>query len=422
MAMRQIRRPVVAWRGVCVLVVLGAWVAQAGAQIDGARFRVRPRVDGTDVPVHASVRLPRRHAGLGQIDGMLAVELTCDETGQSVLGQIVRTDGQAELWWIVPEIRKGRATEWRAESKRFASPGLGAEGRRESFQLRRRGDASLRVFLGRTPAVEYMHARDTSTERRDHETYKVYHHVYSGDGNEQLTKGPGGKYTHHRGIFIGWRKVGYRGKSYDFWHMNGVTQEHRKLLVAEAGALLATHTARIEWDLSDGETVLTETRRVDVVRRDRPGVWLIDVTSTLEAGEHEVVLDGDPEHAGCQFRAHNGVHTDKNSAAKYLFHAEGVNPKKDRDLPWVCMSFGLSGERYTVQHMSHPSIPKGNVYSAYRSYGRFGAFFKKTIPAGRSLTLRYRFHVAKGDLPETRDEPARRYAWFAEPPKVESVR
>jgi hypothetical protein len=369
--------------------------------------------------------MPRRHAALRQVDAMLPLELTCEQTDRTVPGQLVGSGGLAELWWVLPEAKKGKATEWRVEAKR-GSTGLLArrvagDGRGEGFDLDGREGESLLVRWGRTPAIEYMLARDASTEKRAHETYKVYHHVYSGDGNALLTKGPGGKYTHHRGIFIGWRKVGYRGKTYDFWHMNGVTQEHRKMLARDAGPVLATHTARIEWDLGDGETVLTETRRVDVFRRRGEGLWLIDVTSTLKAGEHEVVLDGDPEHAGCQFRAHNGVHTDKKNAAKYLFHEEGVDPKKDRDLPWVCMSLGLSGQRYTVQHMSHPSIPKGNVYSAYRSYGRFGAFFKKTIPAGESLTLRYRFHVAKGELRETRDEPAGRYAWFAEPPKVDKI-
>jgi hypothetical protein len=68
--------------------------------------------------------------------------------------------------------------------------------------------------------------------------------------------------------------------------------------------------------------------------------------------------------------------------------------------------------------MSGPSIPKGNTYSAYRNYGRFGAYFKKPVAKGETLELRYRFYVAKGDMPD-RKEFAQRYTAFATPPKAE---
>ncbi|MEY4482606.1 MAG: hypothetical protein RL693_58, partial [Verrucomicrobiota bacterium] len=43
--------------------------------------------------------------------------------------------------------------------------------------------------------------------------------------------------------------------------------------------------------------------------------------------------------------------------------------------------------------------PKGARISAYRDYGRFGSFFKATIPKGETLTLKVRFLIAEGEMP-----------------------
>ena len=60
----------------------------------------------------------------------------------------------------------------------------------------------------------------------------------------------------------------------------------------------------------------------------------------------------------------------------------------------------MHGNRYSIVEMNHPQNPKGIKYSAYRDYGRFGAFIPKTtIPAGESLTLKFRFLIADGEMP-----------------------
>ena len=110
-------------------------------------------------------------------------------------------------------------------------------------------------------------------------------------------------------------------------------------------------------------------------------------------------------------------------AAKYLFYKDSIKGKGqfEKDMPWACMSYSLKGKRYNVQHMAHPTVPKGNVYSAYRDYGRFGSFCSTKTAAGKTRSLRYRYYVGTGDLPE-RATPAARYAAFATPPKVEIVK
>ena len=50
----------------------------------------------------------------------------------------------------------------------------------------------------------YMDALDLSTPQKRTETYKPFLHVFDAEGKAPITKGPGGEYTHHRGIMAGW--------------------------------------------------------------------------------------------------------------------------------------------------------------------------------------------------------------------------
>jgi len=277
------------------------------------------------------------------------------------------------------------------------------------------------LYNGRK-VTRYMYAYDTSSEQRVFETYKVLHHVFDEDGEKLLTNGPDGenpypksvKYPHHRGIFIGWSRLAVEGKSYDTWHMSqGVAQVHQKILEQKADRTKASSTALIHWKGGDGKVLIEEKRRTTVYRPAGRTILLLDFETELKAVGGEVYLNGDPEHAGFQYRPHDDVAKGPADVrAKYLFHKEGIDPKKDKDLPWVALEYGLNGKRYSVQHMSHPSNPNGGaVYSAYRDYGRFGEFFKHTIPAGKTLKLRYRIWVGKGAMPE-RGELAKRYSAF----------
>jgi len=249
------------------------------------------------------------------------------------------------------------------------------------------------------PLVRYMYAYDTSTPEARHNTYKVYHHVMDTDGEQTLTKGPGGKYTHHRGLFIGFSRFKHSSGSHDTWHMKGsAAQVHQEFVAQEAGDDKTSVTSLIRWLGTDGETVLLEENRtVTVHHNDRDAYVLVDFVSELKAVNGEVTLSGDPEHAGMQYRPHNEVA--ENNSAKYLFHEEGISPQKDLDLPWAAETYELRGKQWSVQHMNHPNNPKGTKYSAYRSYGRFGAYPTTVIKDGETLTLRYRIRITPGETP-----------------------
>jgi len=245
--------------------------------------------------------------------------------------------------------------------------------------------------------ARYMYEHDSSTKERHHETYKPYLHVFDAEGKAPITKGAGGEFTHHRGIFIGWSKIEFNGKKYDRWHMSGGDIVHQKFTSKEVKEGAAVVTSVTHWMDEKGEAFLEEERTMTVTEGAHGGRAFIDFHSKLTPLRGDVFLKGDPEHAGIQYRPANEVNA---KLTKYVF-PEGVTKVNGvKDLPWVAENYTLNGKQYGVVHLNHATNPKGTVHSAYRDYGRFGAFFEKEIQQGESLTVNYGFLILDGELPQ----------------------
>jgi len=260
------------------------------------------------------------------------------------------------------------------------------------------------------PILRYMYQRDTSTAEREFDTAKVFAHVMTPGGEETITKGAGGKFPHHRGIFIGWNRIEHGGKKHDLWHVRNTVQKHQEFLTAEGDDDGATITSQISWIGSDGEQLIREKRTYRVAESPEAHA-VIDFISELTATAGKLKLDGDPEHAGVQFRPSQKVA--ENQSATYTFHQAGVNPKETQDLPWVACTFRIDDQTWTVQHMSHPSNPTGARWSAYRDYGRFGPFPVIELDEDETEILRHRFRITQGDAPP-REQMAQHYQAFAQ--------
>jgi hypothetical protein len=259
------------------------------------------------------------------------------------------------------------------------------------------------------PLLRYVYVRDTSTPERNFDTAKVFAHVVAPNGETTITKGPGGKFPHHRGIFIGWSKLQHGGKSHDLWHVRNTAQLHQKFLETDGDKNGAVVTSLVKWVGTHSEQVIEEMRTYRVVPSDE-AYAVVDFVTQLKAVNGEVELNGDPEHAGIQFRPSQQVA--ENKSAKYVYHEDGVDPRKQRDLPWVALTVQVDDQPWTVQHMSHPSNPKGARWSAYRDYGRFGPFTVVKIGSGKTQTFRYRFRVTSGESPP-REKLAAQYQQYA---------
>jgi hypothetical protein len=256
----------------------------------------------------------------------------------------------------------------------------------------------LDVLLDGKIVARYMYAHDTSTKEKRLETYKPYLHVFDAEGKAPITQGAGGKlFPHHRGIYIGWQKLGYGGKTYNFWEMAGGDIVHERFSNEKADADMATFTSRTRW-LPNGsdKPVIEEERTITFHRAPAPARLIIDFTSKLTAPNGDVALDSNPEHGGVQYRPAGDISPRE---TVYLFPTANADAHKDRDYPWVGETYTLNGKQYSVVEMSSPANPKGTLWSAYRDYGRFGAAPKADVKSGESLTVKYRFLIADGTMP-----------------------
>jgi hypothetical protein len=288
------------------------------------------------------------------------------------------------------------------------------------------GEGETTLLYDGKPALRYMHAKydDSTPEARDL-SYKPFHHVFSPDGSTLLTKGPGGLYPHHRGLFFGFNKVTYGdGKHCDVWHCtDGAHQSHIMEVKHSADEKSANYQAMLHWYGAETEPFATEIRELAMSRPEHDGVagWQIDFASHVTTTDGKAIhLDGDPQHAGFHFRAAqediaNTREADQNREKQaYFLRTDGKgeigearnwdqnNPDSDQskesiNRPWNAMSFMLGGQRYTVLYLDHPSNPKPARYSE-RAYGRFGSYFVADVTADKPLNVKYRVWIQPGEM------------------------
>lgn len=240
--------------------------------------------------------------------------------------------------------------------------------------------------------ARFMTAHDVSTPAKRLETYKPYLHVFDPSGALRLTKGPGFEFTHHRGIMVGFMKITVDGKSYDRWHMKGGDQVVTAIKPDADGFVAA-----IDWqgESATAKPILTEERAFKFSKPAAPFYFGVELTSTLKPDHGEAKIDGDPEHAGAQFRPSEKIDGTKTT---YVYPGKDVLIHKVRDLTWVAEVFTVEGKTFTALLLNHPSNPKDTAFSAYRDYGRFGAFPKGVATPENPFKLRYRWLVAEGDV------------------------
>jgi len=334
--------------------------------------------------------------------------------------------GKRELHFVLPSLGKGESVDLTATTstepltgRQFAwkdTPGEYAE------------LSCTKCHEEDRPVLRYMYAAyDNSDAQRRHDTYKVFHHLYSPGGEQIVTKGPGGKYTHHRGIFYGFSRTGYEGKNgptkVDTWHCSGDTHlSHAGFLAEEAGKVLGRHLVAVDWCGSD-RAFAKEMRELTAYKVN--GGQMIQFNSRLISTGGKVTVDGDPQHAGFQFRASQKV-AEGDQKLTYYLRTDGKGaPGETRNWgrgndecanrPWNAMSFVIDEKRYTAVYIDNPNNPKEARYSE-RSYGRFGSYFVAEFDEENCLEVSYRLWLQDGEM--TVEEASALCADFVDPPEV----
>jgi hypothetical protein len=289
------------------------------------------------------------------------------------------------------------------------------------------------------PVLRYMNGPyDNSSPEKRNKTYKVFHHLYEPGGTKQVTNGghsdleketPEGLknllFPHHRGLSYAFNRITYDGnRKADTWHCtNGAHTAHVKTLEEVGGHGFARHRVLIDWYGSETDVFAREEREITVY--NVPGGTLVEFASLLKTTGGAVKLDGDPQHAGFQFRAANDV-AKKTAKQTYYLRVDGkgapgatINwapknaPKGTVDVPWKAMSFVLDDKRYTVAYLDHPDNP-GEARHSERDYGRFGYYFEYEVTKENPLRVNYRIWLQNGEM--TGDEVQDMHQDFVSPP------
>lgn len=225
-------------------------------------------------------------------------------------------------------------------------------------------------------------------------TCKPWHDLFAGDGRV-LTKGLGGTFPHHRGLFVGWNQVQCGGERFDFWHMN--RGESQRLVRLQAEPNGRRQTATIAWCKADGTAVVHEQRTVTLRERDDDAA-VLDVQVQLAAAGDDVVLGGDPQHAGHQFRAVQAFAEKGAAPVRYLRPATAKGGKDDvwTDCAWTAAVLPFADDPVTVLRMEGTGNPTA-IWST-RPYGRFGAMWELRLLRGEApTTLRVTWVIADGE-------------------------
>ncbi|TVQ93861.1 MAG: hypothetical protein EA393_01655 [Bacteroidetes bacterium] len=313
------------------------------------------------------------------------------------------------LWWIA-NIPAGEKRTYSIQSQ--------CNNHDEIFSWQSATENSKILLHNGMPLIGYEHPTFDLSEREL--TYKPFHHVFDPHKSIHITKGPGGLFSHHRGIYFGYNQIRVDGgEPVDIWHNHyGEHSEHVRTIREFTGPVFGGHTVEIEWRDTRAQTFARETRTLKVFHENDQ--MIIDFHSVLEPVDAAVVeLNGDRHHGGVQFRAANEVSENSEETfftrppqIQHLSPFSEIEGDEMYDLPWNAMSYILNGEQYNVAYFSHPSNPAGAEMSE-RRYGRFGEFFPFKITPEQSLEVKYRFIVTKGQAPSV-ETLQQQYENFAE--------
>jgi len=223
-------------------------------------------------------------------------------------------------------------------------------------------------------------------------------------------------HPHHRSLWYTHGEV----DDTDFWTEG---KSHGRIVHAElvraSGSTLVT---RNRWEKADGTVVLTDRRTLVFGVED--GARTIDFEIVLQTGDQKVVF-GDTKEGTMGIRTHPGLRVDRDG------HSTNSEGHRDGELwgkraRWVDYWGPVDGETVGVGIFDHPDNPRHPTWWHARNYGLVAAnpfgvnYFEGKpdhtgdleIPAGESVTFRYRFVFHEGDA-EAAGIAARWEAWAA---------
>jgi hypothetical protein len=269
----------------------------------------------------------------------------------------------------------------------------------------------------------------------------VYFFPLLGPGGASMTRSwpmkevPGEEkdHPHHRSLWYSHGEV----NGVDFWSEGAKAGKivHEKFLEVKSGAESGVIRSANKWIAPDGAVTMTDERTFRVFARPN-SERLFDFEVTLKAGDKDIVL-GDTKEGSMAVRVNESMRgvlpREKGEKQARIGQGRialstGVSSSGKGDeqawgkrAAWCDYSGPVNGKTVGIAIFDHPSNPKHPTWWHVREYGLFAAnpfgvhdFEKKpkgtgniTIPAGKSVTFKYRFYIHEGE--ETYAQVAERY-------------
>ena len=231
-------------------------------------------------------------------------------------------------------------------------------------------------------------------------------------------------HIHHRSLW--WAHGDINGA--DFWSETDKAGKivHDKFLKIQSGPETGVIQSQNKLVAKDGTVVATteETIRIHNQKEDR----MVDFEMTVHGANGELVF-GDTKEGTMALRLAETMRLAPNKSGAgqgHIVNSEGVRDGATwgKRADWVDYFGPVSGQVVGVAMFDHPQNPRHPTWWHVRDYGLFAAnpfglheFEKQpagagklTVPAGQSVTFRYRFYFHRGDEKEGR--VADRYAEY----------
>ena len=229
-------------------------------------------------------------------------------------------------------------------------------------------------------------------------------------------------HVHHKSLWFTHGEI----NGHDFWGEGGGSGRivHDKFLKVSSGRDVGVIQAQNKYVARDGKVICTDTRTHRFY--NRPDGQSMDIEITIHASEGKVVL-GDTKEGSMAIRLAPTMRLKGKVAKGHILNSEGQRDGATwgKRAAW-CDYYGpVDGQTVGVAIFDHPSNPKHPTWWHVRDYGLFAAnpfgvsYFEKkprgtgdiTIPAGESMTFKYRFYFHKGD--EKQGKVAQQYREYA---------
>ncbi len=280
------------------------------------------------------------------------------------------------------------------------------------------GEGKVVVEVDGKPFTEYIYEGHTKPV-----LYPIY-----GPGQTPMTRsfpfekrdGEANDHPHHESMWFTHGKV----NGHDFW-LNGNAKVVQTEVVEAAGGEVGRIKTKNEWRGKDGKVVCTDTRVLEFAETSAGRV--IDWEVTIHASHGDVTFGDTKEGTmGIRTRPELRLDADPRRGVKDVsgqaVNSEGVEGKAmwGKRAKWVDYHGQIDGKTVGIAIFDHPKNLRHPTWWHARNYGLVAAnpfgmhdfdrsLGKKgdyTIPAGESLTLRYRFLFHPGTTEEAKIEEA----------------